>query len=415
MNRLLLSFLILNFFFHLHSQNTIDSAFLEQKIDSIIYLGLDSLAYPGAQVLISLKGETVFHKTYGFHTFENEQEVHKDDLYDFASITKVTTGLPILMKLYGEGRFDLDAPLKSYLPKFKGSNKGNLTFREMLAHQAQLKPYIVFWQKALKKNGRFKRRTFNERPSKKYSIPITNDLFLHEKYRKRMVKTIKKSSLELEKEYKYSGLLFLLLPEIIENITGEDFVAYLSKNIYETIGASTLTYNPLTKFPIDRIIPTELDTFFRKQLIHGTVHDEAAAMLGGISCNAGLFGSAKDLDKLFQLYLNEGYWQGKSVIASKAIQEFTKCQFCETENRRGLGFDKPMIEYETGKGYVAKSASSQSFGHSGFTGTFVWADPKEDLIVIFLSNRVYPTRENRKLYSMNIRPMLHQVIYDSLN
>jgi CubicO group peptidase (beta-lactamase class C family) len=229
-----------------------------------------------------------------------------------------------------------------------------------------------------------------------------------------MVKAICKSPVKTEKTYRYSGLIFLLMPEIIERITGEDFETYLYENIYNLIGAKGLTYNPLSKYSIEEIIPTELDTFFRNQLIHGRVHDEAAAMLEGVSCNAGLFGKAEDLAKLFQLYLNNGNWNGKQIIASESVHEFTKCQYCETENRRGLGFDKPPIEYEWGQSYVAESASPESFGHSGFTGTFVWADPKEDLILIFLSNRVHPTRENRKLYSLDIRPSLHQAIYDSI-
>jgi CubicO group peptidase (beta-lactamase class C family) len=414
MKRLITCLLLIHFCGFIKSQTLLDTVALAQRMDSIIQIGLDSMAYPGAQVLVSKGGEMLFHKTYGYHTFDQKIPVAKDNLYDLASVTKVTTGLPILMKLYGEGKFDLDAPLKTYLPEFKNSNKADLTFREILAHQAGLEPYIVFWQKTLKKNGKFKCRTFKSEVSKRYPIAITDTLFLHRKYRKKMVKAICKSPVKTEKTYRYSGLIFLLMPEIIERITGEDFETYLYENIYNLIGAKGLTYNPLSKYSIEEIIPTELDTFFRNQLIHGRVHDEAAAMLEGVSCNAGLFGKAEDLAKLFQLYLNNGNWNGKQIIASESVHEFTKCQYCETENRRGLGFDKPPIEYEWGQSYVAESASPESFGHSGFTGTFVWADPKEDLILIFLSNRVHPTRENRKLYSLDIRPSLHQAIYDSI-
>ncbi|MEO1259410.1 MAG: serine hydrolase, partial [Bacteroidota bacterium] len=302
--------------------------------------------------------------------------------------------------------------LKTYFPKFKNSNKSNLVIREILAHQARLKPYIVYWANTLKKNGKFKARTFKMKKSEKFSIEITDELYLHKKYKRRIYKSIKKSPLEKSKGYKYSGLFFLLLPEIIQELTGENLENHLYKNIYQPIGANRLLYNPLNKFPKSKIIPTERDTFFRKKQVHGKVHDEAAAMLEGISCNAGLFGNAEDLFKLFQLYLNNGTYDGQQIIAEKAIKEFTRCQFCESGNRRGLGFDKPPVEYVEGGSYVAKDASPESFGHSGFTGTFVWADPNNNSILIFLSNRVYPTRDNRKLYSMNIRPRMHQAVYD---
>ena len=398
----------------LYSQNDSVFALLEINIDSIVQEGLDSLAYPGAQVLVAKNGEIIFYKTYGHHTYEKLNPVKKDDLYDLASITKVTTGLPVLMQLYGENKFNLDAPLKTYFPKFKNSNKGHLIIREILAHQARLKPYIVYWAKTLKKNGKYKKRTFSIKKSDKFPVVITEELFLHKKYKKRIYKYIKKSPLEEIKEYKYSGLFFLLLPEIISELTGEGFENYLRKNIYQPIGAASLLFNPQDKFSKNKIIPTERDTFFRKRQVHGTVHDEAAAMLSGVSCNAGLFGHAKDLFKLFQMYLNKGQYNGRQIIAEKAIKEFTRCQFCDSGNRRGLGFDKPPTEHVEGGSYVAKNASPESFGHSGFTGTFAWADPSNNSILIFLSNRVYPTRDNRKLYTMNIRPKLHQAIYDIL-
>ena len=229
-----------------------------------------------------------------------------------------------------------------------------------------------------------------------------------------MFRAILKAPVSEEKKYKYSGLAFYLFPEMIENISGEKYESYLNENFYKPLEAKTLTFNPLNKFPIHQIIPTELDTFFRMQQIHGTVHDEGAAMMGGVSSNAGLFGSAEDLAKLMQMYLNGGEYNGIRFIDSFSIREFTRYQFPENNNRRGLGFDKPLLEYDEQKSSVARDASPQSYGHSGYTGTMVWVDPKEDLIFIFLSNRVYPTRNNRKLYEMNIRPKIHQVIYDAI-
>ena len=390
-----------------------NSAFLEHKIDSIAKVSIELGAFPGMQVLVAKGGNVVFHKAYGYHTYDNKKNVQLTDLYDFASLSKITTALPALMKLHSEGKFDIDQPLKTYFPKFKKSNKSNLIYRDILAHQAGLQPWIPYWKSTIKKNGKYKWRTFKTKYSKRYNVKITDHLFLHRKYKKRIYKAICKSPVSNDKTYKYSGLAFYLFPKIISDLTHSDFETYLKKNIYEPLGAYTLTYNPLRFFPLDRIIPTERDTFFRHVQIHGTVHDEGAIMMGGVSSNAGLFGTANDLAKLAQMYLNKGTYAGQRFIAEKTLEEFTKCQFPENNNKRGLGFDKPLLEYDAAKSSVAKSASASSYGHSGYTGTFVWIDPKYDLIYIFFSNRVYPTRNNRKLYILNIRPQIHQAIYDS--
>ncbi|MDA8972582.1 serine hydrolase [bacterium] len=392
-----------------------DSLFLHQKIDSIANEAIEAKAFPGMQVLIAKSGKIVFHKAYGFHTYEDEKNVQLTDLYDFASVSKITTALPALMKLHGEGRFDLDKSLKTYFPKFINSNKSDLNYREILAHQAGLKPWIPYWTTTIKKNGNYKWRTLKNKRTKNYNIKITDNLFLHKKFKKRIYKAIFKSPVSNVKEYKYSGLAFYLFPEIIAEMTNMDFESYLKKEIYEPIGATTLTYNPKRFFSKDRIIPTERDTFFRKIQIHGTVHDEGAIMMGGVSANAGLFGTAIDLAKLMQLFLNGGSYDGRQIIAKESIDEFTKYQFPENNNRRGLGFDKPLLKYNYDESSVAKDASPSSYGHSGYTGTFVWVDPEYELIYIFFSNRVFPTRNNRKIYEMNVRPNIHQIIYDSIS
>lgn len=392
----------------------LDSTFLHQKIDSIANEAIEAKAFPGMQVLIAKSGKVVFHKAYGFHTYENEKDVQLTDLYDFASLSKITTALPALMKLHGEGKFKLDEPFKTYFPKFKKSNKSDLTYREILAHQAGLKPWIPYWTTTIKKNGKYKWRTLKKKETKNYNIKITDNLYLHKNYKKRIYKAICKSPVSDVKEYKYSGLAFYIFPEMVSDLTQMDYETYLKKEIYEPIGAMTLTYNPQRFFSNDRIIPTERDTFFRHVQIHGTVHDEGAIMMGGVSANAGLFGTANDLAKLMQMYLNGGSYGGKQIIAKESIDEFTKYQFTENNNRRGLGFDKPLLEYDFAKSSVAKDASPSSYGHSGYTGTFVWVDPEYDLIYIFFSNRVFPTRNNRKIYEMNVRPNIHQVIYDSI-
>jgi CubicO group peptidase (beta-lactamase class C family) len=224
---------------------------------------------------------------------------------------------------------------------------------------------------------------------------------------------IRKSPL-LEKEgYVYSGLSFYLYPDIIEQLTGQEYESYLKQNIYKPLGASTITYNPMRFYARDRMIPTEIDTFFRKTPLVGVVHDEGAAMMRGVSSNAGLFGTTLDLAKIMQMYLWKGQYGGEQYISKQTVDLFTSCHYCNEGNRRGLAFDKPVLE-DKANGSTAIDASYQSFGHSGYTGTFAWADPETGILFLFMSNRVYPTRDNPKLYQLNIRPAMHQVIYDAI-
>jgi len=384
---------------------------LNETLDSIILDGIDSLAFPGAQLYVYQGDSIIHHESYGYHTYQNKRAVDPHHLYDLASITKVSTGLPLLMKLTDKGMFNLDVPASTYVEDWQSSNKADITFRQILSHQAGLIPYIVFWAETLKNNGNFKRKTFKHKQSKRFPVAINDSLFLHKKYQHKMLKKIRETTLE-EKKYKYSGLSFLRMPEFISSIINSDFEQQLYLNIYQPLGIERLCYNPLNRFQLEEIVPTEIDTAFRNKLVHGYVHDEAAAMLGGVSCNAGLFGNAESLGQLFRLYLNDGNWNGRQIISKKTLREFTRYQYPDNDNRRGLGFDKPLLDYDPESSYVAKSASPESFGHSGFTGTFVWADPTHDMVFVLLTNRVYPYRSQRKLYTMNIRPKLHQAVYD---
>lgn len=391
----------------------IDRTILQEGIGKIAQNAIDSGAFPGCQVLVIKDQKVIFHEVWGYHTYDQNQAVRSTDIYDFASITKITSALPALMKLHGEGKLGLNDPLEKYFPAFKKSNKADLRIRPILAHHARLKPWIPYWRSTLRKNGKYKWRTFKKRKSRRFPIKVTDQLYLHHKYKKRIYKAIKASPLNEKAGYTYSGLAFYLWPEIVESLVNVDFETYLKSTFYQPLGASTITYNPDQHFSLDRIVLTENDTFFRKVQIHGKVHDEGAAMMGGVSANAGLFGSANDLAKLMQLYLNRGTYGGERFIEAGSVDEFTRCQYCPEGNRRGLGFDKPLIEYHPQKSSVAKDASPASYGHSGYTGTFTWVDPEHQLIYIFFANRVYPTRENRKIYQLNVRPDIHQVIYDS--
>jgi CubicO group peptidase (beta-lactamase class C family) len=292
-------------------------------------------------------------------------------------------------------------------------------------------PWIPYWQGTLKGNAkypwkkrwdgtrindyRFRNKTFSRDSTADYTIKIAADLWQHKDYRQQMFKAIRKSPLNEKPGYVYSGLLFYLMPDIVTRMTGaSDFETYLKEEIYQKIGAYSITYNPTRFYPLEQIIPTEQDTFFSLQQIHGRVHDEGAAMMGGVSCNAGLFATTTDLAKLMQLYLNKGKFGEEQIIAADAVDTFITCHYCPEGNFRGIGFDKPLIEFDPAVSSVSKEASPSSFGHSGYTGTFTWADPDNGILFVFMSNRVYPTRANRKLYELNIRPRIHQAIYDAL-
>ncbi|MGY5851873.1 glycoside hydrolase family 3 N-terminal domain-containing protein [Salegentibacter sp. F14] len=391
-----------------------DSEILYGGIDSLMQQAMDMKAIPGGQILVARKGKVVFHKAYGLHNYSDTVKVKKTDLYDLASVTKISSALPAIMKLTDEGKFDLDAGIDTYLPYFKNSNKEGVPFRQILAHQARFKPWIAYWKNTLRKNGSFRWNTFKKDSSARFPVKVSENLWLHRNYQKKIFRAIKKSDLEKEAKYKYSGLVFYLLPSIVEEITGEDFRSYINDNFYDRLGATTLTYNPSENFNPERIVPTEHDYFFRRKPIKGMVHDEGAVMMGGISANAGLFSNANDLAKLMQMYLNMGEYAGVRYIEEDTFKEWTTTQFPENENHRGLGFDKPYLEYRGESSNTAKDASKLSFGHTGFTGIMAWMDPEEDLLYLFLSNRVLPTRSNTRLYALNTRTNIQQVIYNAI-
>ena len=396
----------------------LDSLYIQTKVDSIMQLGITEKAFPGAQLLVAKKGQIIFHQAYGFHTYDSIQKVNLNDIYDLASVTKIAGPLPALMKLYEEGKIDLDKPFSSYWKSWKNRNdKKNITLRELLAHQSGLQPYIVFLSDVLKK-GRLKKRFVRTAKSERFLNQAYDKRYVKNRFNRKVFRKIKRSKVNAIKEYKYSGLASLIYPQLIENITGVDYQTYLKKYFYTPLGCTTLNYIPKHKKFSNAIVPTEIDTLFRNDLTKAWVHDESAALLGGISGNAGLFGTATDLAKLMQMYMQKGIYNGKRYLKESTINEFIKIQYPENENRRGLGFDKPLIGNDTLSikvAYPAPKVSPESFGHSGFTGTFVWADPKHELVFIFLSNRVYPSRTHRNIYNLNIRPALQQVFYKAVD
>jgi CubicO group peptidase (beta-lactamase class C family) len=399
----------------------LESAMIEAKLDSIVYTGITAGAFPGCRVLVAIGGKVIVDRAYGYHTYSNRVLVDRNDLYDLASVTKISGPLPLYMKLVDEGRLDVDLPLSYYWDDWKSrmfrrSDKQNLILRDLLAHQAGVVPYINYWEQTIRQ-GHYRRRWYMPERRDGFSIELNSHLHLRDNFRDRVYRTIRRSDLLSPGEYRYSCLPFIVSPEVITRIDGRPYTEALYEDFFRPLGAVTLRYNPLHHFPSSRIIPTEIDNNFRRQLIHGYVHDEAAAVLGGISGNAGLFSSAGDLAKLLQMYLNGGEYGGRRYLSEDVLQEFSRVQFPRNNNRRGIGFDKPVLDNRDRPphfAYPARGASDSSFGHSGFTGTFVWMDPEYDLLYIFLSNRVYPSRENNLISKMNIRTGILQIFYDAL-
>ena len=383
---------------------------LYRQLDSIAGLALREDAIPGYQLLVAKDGKVIVHKSYGFKTIEKNSPVTENDLYDLASVTKVSSGLPAILKLYDQGKIDLDSPVSKYYKEWRKSpDKSDITFRELYAHQSGLVPFIQLWKKTLEADGSLSKRWYSGKLIKKYTLQVAPNIYLKDKFEKEVHKEIMRTPLKTRGSYVYSDLPLVITPQIVENISGRDYIQFLDEEFYKPLGAYRLTYTPLDKFPVEQIAPTEVDDYYRHQLIRGTVHDESSAVLGGISGNAGLFASANDLAKLMQLFLQKGYYGGKTYFSRGAMDEFTRVQFPDV-SRRGLFWDKPSHEDE----YPCSGASPESFGHSGFTGTWVWMDPECGLTYIFLGNRVHPTRNNRKFGPLNIRTNSLQVIYDEI-
>ncbi|WP_425391737.1 serine hydrolase domain-containing protein [Ekhidna sp.] len=386
---------------------------LSNAIDSIVFDAIGAEAFPGCVIYASQGDSVFFLKSYGYHTYDSLRRVAVNDIYDLASVTKVVGGTLAMMKLYEESKFNLDDPIGDYIDKI-GRKVGRVTFREALAHQGGLYPWIPYHQESRRKNGKFRKKTVTNEVDEDYSFALTDSLYLHSDFYSRIKKMIRKSKVSEEKEYRYSGLFFYLIPELVENLTDTSYQDYLNAHFYDPLEAETLSFNPLDKFSLSQIVPTEIDTFFRMEPIHGKVHDEGAIMMKGISGNAGLFSNASDLARVFHMLINEGKMDTLQLLKPQTIQLFTTTQYPNNDNRRGLGFDKPLLAYDSIRSSVAKDASYKSYGHTGYTGTLSWADPESELIFIFLSNRVYPSRTYRSLYQLNVRPTIHQLFYDYL-
>ena len=381
------------------------------KIDSIALNGVKDKVYPGCQILIAKNGKVIYQKSFGYHTYENRIKVKNDDLYDLASITKVAATTASIMKLMDEKKINLDERLVTYLPQLKGTNKENIILREMLTHQAGLRDWIPFWMKTVEKEE-YKAGIYNKIRNDEYPKRVAENLYINKNYEDTIYKRIIESPIKEKGKYVYSDLGYYFLKQIIEKQTFVPEERYVLKYFYLPLGLPTMGYKPRDRFDLDRIVPTELDKKFRKQLVHGDVHDQGAAMLGGVGGHAGLFSNANDLAVMMQLFMNKGEYGGRRYIDSTTLTECTRCQYC-VDNRRAIGFDKPETN-PVKVSPVCNCVSYLSFGHSGFTGTLAWADPSNQLVYIFLSNRVNPDAGENKLSKSGIRNKIQEIIYEAV-
>ncbi|MBC8266097.1 MAG: serine hydrolase [Flavobacteriales bacterium] len=382
------------------------------KIDSLAENAIKQKATPGCQILIAKEGKVFFQKSYGHHTYANKIKVKNSDLYDLASITKIAATMPMLMKMQEDGGFGLGYKLGKLNQYLYHTNKGHLRVRDVLAHQAGLQAWIPFYKQTIDKDNILRDTLYSIKYSEKYSIKVAEDLYLHHSYSDSILLQISESELLENKEYQYSDLGYYLFKDIIEKKHNKALNLLVEDEFYKPLGLATMGYLPKLKFNKNRIIPTENDDYFRDQLLIGDVHDMGAAMLGGVGGHAGLFSNANDLAILMQMYLQNGSYADRQYLYQSTIKEYTKCQFCRDENRRGAGFDKPALQSQDG-GPTCRCVSYLSFGHSGFTGTLAWADPETKIVYVFLSNRIHPTADNKKLLDMDVRTNIMQVIFDA--
>ena len=417
-----------------------DSSVLS-KIDEVALEGIKAKAYPGCQVLILKDGAPVYDKCFGTFTYEDERKVTPDDLYDIASLTKTTATLMAVMKLYDEGKFGLTDPISKYVPALNGTRKGRITIEDLLYHQSGLPGSWPFYREAINDSsytgGFFKARIdanhhlrvdqrlyvvdsfdykkeyFSPVRTEEYPLQIAENMYVSPTFPKRMLEMIASDKIPLrDRRYRYSCLNFVLLKEMVEKISGMPMDEYLEKEFYAPMGMKSTLYNPLRKYQPEQIVPTIQKDYLRnRKELRGYVHDEIAAFMGGVSGNAGLFSNARDVAKVYQMLVDGGQYEGKRYLSLETCQLFMNKK--SRISRRALGFDRP--DPQPDKGPCADEAPKEVVGHTGFTGTCAWADPKNGLVFVFISNRIYPRPFDHKgLMTLKIRPRIQQLMYQAL-
>ncbi len=398
------------------SYGTPESVGMDSKklavIDSLATGAVKHKMTPGLQMVIARKGRVFYHKNFGYHTYSKKQKVSDEDVYDLASLTKILASLPMVMELQEKGILSMHTRLKDILPELRDTNKADITLKEMLSHYARLKPWIPFYISTIdEETHKASPKYFKANKTGDYSVEVAESFYMRQDIQDSIYKVIANSDLRTKQEYKYSDLPYYFLKRFIERAYASSLDYLSQEHLYKTIGANRTGYLPLKRIEKSNIIPTELDDYWREQKIQGYVHDQGAAMQGGIGGHAGLFSNANDVAKIMQMYLNGGYYGGKNYFKKETIDAFNTCYYCDEDVRRGVGFDKPQLE-EVGP--TCGCISMNSFGHTGFTGTYAWADPDEEIIYVFLSNRTFPDATNRKLITEDIRTKIQAAIYQAI-
>jgi beta-glucosidase-like glycosyl hydrolase/CubicO group peptidase (beta-lactamase class C family) len=383
------------------------------KIESYANYAINKKMAPGIQVLVARKGKVIYQKSFGYFTYENKTKVNNETVYDIASLTKIIATLPNVMQQYDSQKINMQTTLGELLPIFKNSAKQDIPFKDLLSHYARLQAWIPFYKMTLDSAKNPLPKYYRKIANDQFSKQVADSLFMRNDYHDTIMKMIVDSKLLPKKEYKYSDFTFIILKDYLEKVTAKKIEVLVKEQFYQSLGMNNTTFNPLNNsFEKEDIPPTEIDTYFRHQLIQGYVHDMEAAMEGGVGGHAGIFSNAMDIDKMMQMYLQKGNYGGQQYFSEKTFTDFNTCYFCADGNRRGIGFDKPQAAGTAGP--TCGCASLTSFGHTGFTGTMAWADPEEELIYVFLSNRTYPESTINTLSKENIREDIQKVIYEAI-
>lgn len=384
-------------------------------IDSIANDAILKEATPGCVVLVAKDGKIAYQKAFGKYDYDKPEAVTLSSIYDVASVTKICATTLAVMKLYEQGKIKLDKTLGNYLPWVRGSDKENLFIENILLHQAGLVGWIPFYKETLDSYQAPLKTIYSSQQNDSFKIRVAENLFLKNDWLQTMYKRILQSTVGPADKYVYSDNDFILLGKIVEKISNKTLDEYVHQQFYEPLGLTATGFKPREKFPLSQIAPTERDNYFRLQQVHGDVHDPGAAMFGGVSGHAGLFSNANDLAVIMQMLLNGGKYNGRTYLKEETIRLFTA--YNSSVSRRGLGFDKPEKDNSIKpEPYPCRSTSPLTFGHTGFTGTCVWADPQRNLIFIFLSNRVNSKGGDiNTLLKLNVRSNIQEAIYKALD
>jgi beta-N-acetylhexosaminidase len=381
------------------------------EIDHFAQRVIDSAMTPGMQILVAKSGEIVYHKSFGYHTYDKKIKVENHHLYDLASLTKITATLPLIMREVDRNSFGLESSLKDFMPELEGSNKANLSVKEVLSHYARLTPWIPFYKETLDEKGQQLRKFYRNRDKYRFDIPVAHQLYLRSNFNQKIEKQVIQSPLLDSLYYRYSDLPYYLFKNYLERKYNKPLDDLAHEFLYEPLGLKRTLFNPWKVMSKDEIVPSEIDNYFRHRELRAYVHDMGAAMQGGVGGHAGLFSNAEEVYRIMQIYLQKGSANGLEFFSPKTFDDFNHCYYCNKGNRRGIGFDKPQLE---GEGSTCGCVSEISFGHMGFTGTYAWADPDQELIFVFLSNRTYPSMSNNLLGKNNIRTRMQAMVYKAL-